>query len=83
MNDVGKPQPVPPDEATLAATLIDLYPFVLSVTRDPDLAADLIQDAWLRAARSAGQWRGDAPLASWLRRIIHNLAIDSARRSAW
>jgi RNA polymerase sigma-70 factor (ECF subfamily) len=31
--------------------------------------------------RSVGQWRGDAPLASWLRRIIHNLAIDSARRS--
>lgn len=60
---------------------MELYPFALSITRDPDLAADLIQDAWLRASRSIGQWRGDAPLASWLRRIIHNLAIDSARRS--
>lgn len=71
-----------PDDATLAAALVELYPFALSLTRDPDLAADLIQDAWLRASAAAGQWRGDAPLASWLRRIVHNLAIDSARRSA-
>lgn len=70
-----------PDDATLAAALVDLYPFAVSVTRNPDLAADVIQDAWLRASRSVEQWRGDAPLASWLRRIIHNLAIDAARRS--
>jgi RNA polymerase sigma-70 factor (ECF subfamily) len=81
MNDVTDPRPRPPDDETLAAALIELYPFALSITRHPDLAADLIQDAWLRASRSAGQWRGDAPLASWLRRIIQNLAIDSARRS--
>jgi RNA polymerase sigma-70 factor (ECF subfamily) len=81
VDDVPEPQRVPPDEATLAAALVELYPFALSITRDSDLAADLIQDAWLRAARSVGQWRGDAPLSSWLRRIIHNLAIDAARRS--
>ena len=70
-----------PDDEALAVALVELYPFARSLTRDPDLAADLIQDAWLRASRSAGQWRGDAPLPSWLRRIIHNLAIDLARRS--
>jgi RNA polymerase sigma-70 factor (ECF subfamily) len=74
-------RPASPDDETLAAALVELYPFAFSITRDPELAADLIQDAWLRASRSVGQWRGDAPLASWLRRIIHNLAIDSARRS--
>lgn len=78
----GTSDPGAPDEEALAAALVDLYPFALSITRDPDRAADLIQDAWLRASRSIGQWRGDAPLASWLRRIIHNLAIDTARRSA-
>jgi RNA polymerase sigma-70 factor, ECF subfamily len=81
VNDLLAPRPGPPGDDALAAALVELYPFALSITRDPDLAADLIQDAWLRASRSVGQWRGDAPLASWLRRIIHNLAIDSSRRS--
>lgn len=71
----------PLDDEALAEGVVALYPFALSLTRDPDRAADLVQDAWLRASRSSGQWRGDAPLASWLRRIIHNLAIDAARRS--
>jgi RNA polymerase sigma-70 factor (ECF subfamily) len=71
----------PPDDETLAAAVIELYPFARSITRDPDLASDLIQEAWVRASRSIGQWRGDAPLAAWLRRIIRNLAIDASRRS--
>jgi len=81
VKDVAEARSGPPDDDELAAALVALYPFARSITRDPDLAADLIQDAWLRASRSLAQWRGDAPLASWLRRIIHNLAIDSARRS--
>ena len=71
-----------PDDEALAAALLELYPFARSLTRDPDLAADLIQDAWLRAHRAVDQWDGSGSLASWLRRIIHNLAIDRARRSA-
>ncbi len=82
MNAMTTPQVGPPDDEALAAALAELYPFALSITRDPDLAADLIQDAWLRASASRAQWRGDAPLKSWLRRIIHNLAVDSARRSS-
>ena len=71
-----------PSGDDLAVALADLYPFALSLTRDPDLAGDLLQDAWLRANAAADTWRGDAPLASWLRRIVHNLAVDRARRSA-
>lgn len=71
-----------PDDEALATALLELYPFALSLTRDPDLAADLVQDAWLRAHRSIDQWDGSGSLASWLRRIIHNLAIDRARRSS-
>jgi RNA polymerase sigma-70 factor (ECF subfamily) len=82
MGEMTTPQVGPPGDEALAAALADLYPFALSITRDPDLAADLIQDAWLRASASRAQWRGDAPLKSWLRRVIHNLAIDSARRSS-
>lgn len=64
VNDVTDPQPLPLNDEALAAALIELYPFALSITRDRDMAADLIQGACLRASRSVGQWRGDAPLAS-------------------
>lgn len=65
-----------PDEAQ------GLYRFALSVVRDPVLAADLVQDTFLRAIEKSHQYRGDAPLGAWLRRILHNLAVDRARRSS-
>jgi RNA polymerase sigma-70 factor (ECF subfamily) len=58
-----------------------LYRFALSITRDPDLAGDLVQDTMVRALQRADQYRGDAPVGAWLRRILHNLAIDRARRA--
>lgn len=58
-----------------------LYRFALSITRKPDLASDLVQETYARALERADQYRGDAPVRSWLRRILHNLAIDRARRS--
>lgn len=57
-----------------------LFRFALTITRDPHLAADLVQDTYLRAWEKRSQYRGEAPLASWLRRILHNLAVDRARR---
>lgn len=59
-----------------------LYRFALSISRDPILAGDLVQDTFVRALESSGQYRGDAPVGAWLRRILHNLAIDRGRRSA-
>jgi len=59
-----------------------LYRFAMHLTRDPELAADLVQDTLLRALERSDQYRGEAPLRVWLRRILHNLAIDRARRSA-
>jgi RNA polymerase sigma-70 factor (ECF subfamily) len=35
----------------------------------------------VRAVERADQFRGEAPLAAWLKRIVRNLAIDRARRS--
>jgi RNA polymerase sigma-70 factor (ECF subfamily) len=66
----------------LAEQLDDLYRFALAITRDPHQAGDLVQDTVIRAMERRDQYRGDAPLGSWLRRILHNLAIDRARRSA-
>jgi RNA polymerase sigma-70 factor (ECF subfamily) len=69
-----------PDE--LAAHSRALYRFALSLSRDPHLAADLVQDTYVRAMERIDQFRADAPVLSWMRRILHNLAIDRARRSA-
>jgi RNA polymerase sigma-70 factor, ECF subfamily len=59
-----------------------LYRFALSTVRDPHLAADLVQETLIRAIERQSQYRGDAPLGAWLKRILHNLAIDGARRSS-
>ena len=59
-----------------------LYRFALSITRDADLAADLVQDTMVRALEKADQYRGDAPLGAWLRRILYNLAVDRSRRAS-
>lgn len=59
-----------------------LYRFALSLVRDPNLAADLVQDTYVRAIERVDQYRGDAPVLAWMRRTLHNLAVDRARRSA-
>jgi RNA polymerase sigma-70 factor, ECF subfamily len=66
----------------LASHGAGLYRFALSITRDPALAADLVQDTFVRAIERSDQYRGDAPLGAWLRRILHNLAIDRVRRAS-
>jgi RNA polymerase sigma-70 factor (ECF subfamily) len=58
-----------------------LYRFAMSITRDPSQAGDLVQDTFIRALERSDQYRGDAPLGAWLRRILHNLAIDRTRRA--
>ena len=69
------------DPAELTEHLDTLYRYALGVTRDPDLAADTVQDTIVRAIERQDQYRDDAPLAHWLMRIAHNLIIDRARRT--
>jgi RNA polymerase sigma-70 factor (ECF subfamily) len=59
-----------------------LYRMALSITRDPHLAADLVQDTFVRAMQKIDQYSGEGPLLSWMRRILHNIAIDRSRRAA-
>jgi len=66
----------------LAQHSAPLYRFALSITRDPVLSADLVQDTFVRAMERSSQYRGDAPLGAWLRRILHNIAIDRVRHDA-
>jgi RNA polymerase sigma-70 factor (ECF subfamily) len=43
-------------------------------------ARDIVQEAFLKAYRTLGGFRGDSSFYTWLYRIVVNLAIDHRRR---
>lgn len=68
------------DEQALALA-DDVWRVARRLTRDPQAAEDLTQDAYARAFRSWRQYQPGTNLRAWLLRIVHNLAIDNARRN--
>lgn len=50
-------------------------------SRCPEDAADALQDAMLSVHRSAGSFRHDAAVGSWLHRIVVNACLDRMRRN--
>jgi RNA polymerase sigma-70 factor (ECF subfamily) len=50
-------------------------------SRNPEDAADALQDAMLSAHRSAPSFRHDSAVSSWLYRIVVNACLDRLRRS--
>lgn len=61
-----------------------VYRVALRYMRDPDLAADVTQDAFLRAYRSIDSFRNDrgGGFRPWLLRITANRALDVLRARA-
>ncbi|NDZ16844.1 RNA polymerase subunit sigma [Variovorax sp. WS11] len=51
-----------------------------SILKDDDEAQDALQDAYLRAWRSLGDFRAEARLSTWLVRIVVNEALGRLRR---
>lgn len=47
--------------------------------RDSGWTEEIVQDVFLAAWRSAGSYRGEAQLGTWLFRIAHNLAANARR----
>jgi len=56
------------------------YRTALGILRDPALAADVTQEAYVAAYRDRDRFRGDAPPGAWLHRIVVNKALSAARR---
>lgn len=56
------------------------YRTALGIVRDPGLAADVTQDAYVSAYRHRERFRGEAPSGAWLHRIIVNQALSAVRR---
>ncbi len=58
-----------------------LVRYAATMTRSAYEADDLVQDTVTRAMERASSFRGESSLATWLHRILHNIAVDRARRS--
>ncbi|HXV10812.1 MAG TPA: sigma-70 family RNA polymerase sigma factor, partial [Burkholderiales bacterium] len=59
-----------------------LYRTARSILRDDGEAEDAVQEAWLKAYRSLGAFRGGSKLSTWLVRIAANEALMRRRRNA-
>jgi RNA polymerase sigma-70 factor (ECF subfamily) len=60
----------------------DLLATARQLTRNPDDARDLVQDAFERALQRDPPLGADA-LARWISAVIHNLFIDRYRQDRW
>ena len=67
------------DPEDLPAALPRLLGYALSLTRDRDLAEDLVQDTVLKAIEKADTFRGDSSVQTWLHRILHHRYVDLVR----
>jgi RNA polymerase sigma-70 factor (ECF subfamily) len=59
-----------------------VYSVCLRFTRVPAQAEDLLQETFIEVIRSITQFRGDAPIGMWIRRIAISKALMFLR-SAW
>ena len=64
------------------STYKDVYTLAVRLCGDADDAADVTQEAYVRAYRGLRRFRGDAQLSTWLYRITANCASTHLRRRA-
>lgn len=57
-----------------------MWALAVRITRDPELAADAVQEAFIAAFRGADSFRGEAAVTTWLHRIVVNSCLDRLRR---
>ncbi|HVF52426.1 MAG TPA: RNA polymerase sigma factor [Actinomycetota bacterium] len=60
-------------------TYREVYTLCLRILRDPDDAAEVTQDAYVKAWRGLKSFRGDSQFSTWLYRIASNAAISRYR----
>ena len=61
---------------------VRLYNFVLRHLRNASAAEEVVQDAFVRVAQGAADFRHAARFSTWLYTIARNLCVDHARKGA-
>ena len=57
----------------------NVYNLALRMTGDPEDAADMAQEAFIKAYSSLSGYRGDSKFSVWLYRIVSNVCLDFLR----
>lgn len=53
-----------------------VYRFLVSITKDPQLAEELTQETFYQALKSADKFKGEAKVSTWLCQIAKNLWLQ-------
>jgi RNA polymerase sigma-70 factor, ECF subfamily len=67
-------------EDLFAAHHGEIYAYLIRMLRDPELAADLTQDAFIKAYRNYDTLERPENARAWLYQIAHRVALDHIRR---
>ena len=57
-----------------------VYAVALGIVKDPDLAWDVAQEAFVRVHRHLAEFKGESTFSTWVLRIATHLGIDAVRR---
>lgn len=57
-----------------------MWAVALRTLRDPEEAADALQEAFISAFRAAASFRAESQVTTWLHRIVVNACLDRVRR---
>ena len=67
-------------EALFAKHQAEIYAYLLRMMRDPEVAADMTQDAFIKAYRNYDSLEKPENARAWLYQIAHRVALDEIRR---
>jgi RNA polymerase sigma-70 factor, ECF subfamily len=67
------------EDTTLPAYMDGLYAYAMVLSRNPAMAADLVQETYLRALKAKESLRPDSNVKSWLFTILRNIWLNQLR----
>ena len=72
------------EAATFVETLFakherEIFAYLLRMMRDPEVAADMTQDAFIKAWRALPSFEGRSQISTWLHRIVVNACLMRLR----
>jgi len=67
------------EDTTLPSYMDGLYAYSMVLSRNPAMAADLVQETYLRALKAKESLRPDSNVKSWLFTILRNIWLNQLR----